>query len=62
MSIKSLAKYFEPIYDKSVKVSDKGVLQVDANQLLNKKSVKRQLEAVRRLERSAAPTRHRKAG
>lgn len=62
MSIKTLAKYFAPIYDKSVTVSDKGVLQVDANKLLNKKSVKRQLEAVRRLELAAVPIRQRKIG
>ena len=60
--MRKLGKVFSRVYDESVEVSDKGVLHVDANRLLRKESVKRQLQAVRRLERAAIPSRQRKTG
>ena len=60
--MKKIGKVFSRVYDESVEVSDRGVLHVDANRLLNKESVKRQLQAVRRLERASTPARQRKTG
>jgi hypothetical protein len=56
-----LKKVFARIYDESVEVSDRGVLHVDATQLLKKEPVKRQLEAARRLQYGISPARRKTA-
>ncbi len=52
---------YERLANAAAKISDKGVLHVDVERLFNAAPVKRQLEAVRRLQHAAVPAR-RKSG
>ena len=59
-NLKELYKHFSSTSNVEVKVSEKGVLHVDAERLLKTETAKHQVEAVRRLESGHRSSRQRK--
>ena len=59
-SLKELYKRFSRTSNVEVEVSEKGVLHVNAERLLETDTAKQQVQAVRRLESGRQPTRQRK--